>query len=42
MECGVWRGGSMMAAARVLQAVGDTIRDRYLFDTFTGLLPAAA
>ena len=42
VECGVWRGGSMMAAARVLQAVGDTTRDLYLFDTFAGLPPAAA
>jgi O-methyltransferase len=42
VECGVWRGGSMMAAARMLQAIGDTTRNLYLFDTFSGLPPAAA
>lgn len=37
VECGVWRGGSMMAAALTLIAAGDTGRDLYLFDTFTGM-----
>jgi len=37
VECGVWRGGSMMAAARTLQELGDTDRDLYLFDTFEGM-----
>jgi len=37
VECGVWRGGSMMAAALQLQAKGDTSRDLYLFDTYTGM-----
>jgi hypothetical protein len=37
LECGVWRGGSMMAAARVLQQSGSTSRDLYLFDTFEGM-----
>lgn len=37
VECGVWRGGSMMAAAMALQARGDTDRDLYLFDTFSGM-----
>lgn len=36
-ECGVWRGGSMMAAARTLVQAGDTGRDLYLYDTFTGM-----
>ncbi len=36
VECGVWRGGSMMAAGLALQQSGDTTRDLYLFDTFTG------
>ncbi len=36
VECGVWRGGSMMAAALTLLEVGD-IRDLYLFDTFAGM-----
>jgi O-methyltransferase len=37
VECGVWRGGSMMAAARTLQLLGDTDRELYLFDTFEGM-----
>jgi O-methyltransferase len=37
VECGVWRGGSMMAAARTLIAYGGTARDLYLFDTFEGM-----
>lgn len=39
VECGVWRGGSMMAAALTLIAEGDTSRDLYLYDTFTGMPP---
>jgi hypothetical protein len=39
VECGVWRGGSMQAAARTLLSVGDTSRDLYLFDTFEGMPP---
>lgn len=35
VECGVWRGGSMLAVARTLLACGDTSRDLYLFDTYT-------
>jgi len=37
VECGVWRGGSMMAAARTLQLLGETDRELYLFDTFEGM-----
>jgi hypothetical protein len=37
VECGVWRGGSMMAAAKTLMDVHDTGRDLYLFDTFEGM-----
>jgi O-methyltransferase len=37
VECGVWRGGSMMAAALALQHLGDTDRDLFLFDTFEGM-----
>ena len=36
VECGVWRGGSMMAAARTLLQRDDQ-RDLYLFDTFSGM-----
>lgn len=37
VECGVWRGGSMMAAALALTDAGDTSRDLFLFDTYEGL-----
>jgi len=37
VECGVWRGGSMMIAAHVLMKRGKTDRDLYLFDTYEGL-----
>ena len=39
VECGVWRGGSMMAVARTLIAQRDMTRDLYLFDTFEGMPP---
>ncbi len=39
VECGVWRGGSSMLAALVLQQCRDLDRDLYLFDTFTGMTP---
>jgi hypothetical protein len=35
VECGVWRGGSMLAVARTLVELGASDRDLYLFDTFT-------
>jgi len=38
VECGVWRGGSMMAIAHVLKALG-TQRRLHLFDTFAGMPP---
>jgi O-methyltransferase len=37
VECGVWRGGSMMAVAHTLQRMGDTSRRLYLYDTFAGM-----
>jgi O-methyltransferase len=37
VECGVWRGGSMMAVARTLLDIGETNVDLYLFDTFAGM-----
>jgi O-methyltransferase len=37
VECGVWRGGSMMAAALTLNRLGDADRELYLFDTFDGM-----
>ena len=39
VECGVWRGGSAMAAALTLIDEGDTSRDLYLYDTFEGMPP---
>jgi O-methyltransferase len=39
VECGVWRGGSMMAAALTLLRLGVIDRDLYLFDTFMGMTP---
>ncbi|MDT3438699.1 MULTISPECIES: TylF/MycF/NovP-related O-methyltransferase [unclassified Pseudofrankia] len=39
VECGVWAGGSSMAAARTLLQLGDTSRHLYLFDTFEGMTP---
>lgn len=37
VECGVWRGGSMMAVARTLLSRGNANRDLFLFDTFEGM-----
>ena len=37
VECGVWRGGSSMAAAMTLLAERDESRTLYLFDTFEGM-----
>jgi hypothetical protein len=37
VECGVWRGGSMMAVALTLQRLNATDRELYLFDTFAGM-----
>src|SRR5690348_1658851 len=36
VECGVWKGGSMMAVAKALLALKSTERDLYLYDTFAG------
>lgn len=37
VECGVWRGGSMMAAARTLLSLGVSDRELWLYDTFDGM-----
>jgi O-methyltransferase len=37
VECGVWKGGSMMVAALTLARLGDTTRELFLFDTFEGM-----
>jgi hypothetical protein len=43
VECGVWMGGSSMAAACTLLAKGDRQRRIWLYDTFEGMVcPSAA
>ena len=37
VECGVWRGGSMMAIAHALKRLAKDDRDLYLFDTYEGM-----
>lgn len=37
VECGVWRGGSMMVVAEALKLFGGPPRRLHLFDTFEGL-----
>lgn len=39
VECGVWRGGSMLAAASTLLDLAADDRDLFLFDTFTEMPP---
>jgi hypothetical protein len=37
VECGVWKGGSMMAILRTLKNLEATDREIYLYDTFEGM-----
>lgn len=37
VECGVWKGGSMMAAALRLQQLKNTTRRLWLYDTYEGM-----
>lgn len=37
VECGVWRGGSMLTMLKTLKQFSATNRDVYLYDTFTGM-----
>ena len=37
VECGVWRGGSMLAVAKTLLRLGVANRHLFLFDTFEGM-----
>lgn len=37
VECGVWRGGSVMICASVLKKLQDTKRKIFLYDTFSGM-----
>jgi O-methyltransferase len=42
VECGVWRGGSMMLAARTLLELGDSKRPLWLYDTYQGMTEPGA
>jgi hypothetical protein len=37
VECGVWRGGRMLAAAKTLMQCSDTSRTIWLYDTFEAM-----
>jgi len=37
VECGVWRGGSVMTMALTLQGLGVSDRNIWLYDTFSGM-----
>ena len=37
VECGVWKGGSLMMCALTLVKIGDTGRNIYMYDTYTGM-----
>ena len=39
VECGVWRGGSVLVMLERLKQLGVADRDVYLFDTFAGMTP---
>ncbi|MBX9782650.1 MAG: TylF/MycF family methyltransferase [Chitinophagaceae bacterium] len=39
VECGVWKGGSMMAVAETLNSLNNNSRELYLYDTFAGMPP---
>src|ERR1019366_5289244 len=41
VECGVWKGGSIMASALALLALESSQRELYLYDTFTGMTEPA-
>lgn len=41
VECGVWRGGTMMAIAETLRHLGHTERELWLYDTFEGMTEPA-
>lgn len=37
VECGVWKGGSMLTVAETLVKLNDLSRDLFLYDTFEGM-----
>src|SRR2546421_485484 len=42
VECGVWKGGSMMAVAKTLLRLNDTQRRLWLYDTYAGMAKPTA
>jgi len=42
VECGVWKGGSSMMIARVLQSMGITDRTIWMYDTYEGMTEPTA
>jgi O-methyltransferase len=42
VECGVWKGGSVMAIALTLLRLGEREREMYLYDTFEGMTAPTA
>jgi hypothetical protein len=42
VECGVWKGGSVLAMILALQELGSDGREIYLYDTFTGMTEPGA
>jgi hypothetical protein len=42
VECGVWRGGSVMAMARRLRELDAADRTLWLYDTYEGMTPPTA
>lgn len=42
VECGVWKGGSVMMMAHTLRAINSTDRRLYLYDTFEGMTAPTA
>jgi O-methyltransferase len=42
VECGVWRGGSVLAMILTLRRIGADDRDIFLFDTFSGMTEPSA
>jgi O-methyltransferase len=42
VECGVWKGGSMMAVALTLLELGEGTRNLHMFDTFEGMTAPTA
>jgi O-methyltransferase len=42
VECGVWKGGSMLAVGKTLLELGATDRELFLYDTYEGMTEPAA